>query len=161
MLYYEIDNNGSITKETRRYIKNGVINPIITDYEYDGYGNLTKKLWIPPTIHILQAMSTGTCSTQSVLNAGSKADDLKAVDDLPSNIQSNVKSFFKGGSNKYNDFTVEKMPNGNYMAKMTKPGDVPGSKAIYYKEISPDGTTIKVYKDTFDPAGNLVHTKPK
>ena len=55
----------------------------------------------------------------------------------------------------------EKMPNGNYMAKMTKPGDVPGSKAIYYKEISPDGTTIKVYKDTFDPAGNLVHTKPK
>lgn len=103
----------------------------------------------------------GTRSTQSVLNAGSKADALKAVDDLPSNIQSNVKSFFKGGSNKYTDFTVEKMPNGNYMAKMTKPGDVPGSKAIYYKEISLDGTTIKVYKDTFDPAGNLVHTKPK
>ena len=30
-----------------------------------------------------------------VLNAGSKADDLKAVDDLPSNIQSNVKTSLK------------------------------------------------------------------
>jgi hypothetical protein len=103
----------------------------------------------------------GVSKTQSVLNAGSKADALKAVDKLPSNIKSNVKSFFKGGSNKYTNSTVERMSNGNYLAKMTKPGDVPGSKAIYYKEISPNGTTIKVYKNTFDPAGNLVHTKPK
>lgn len=44
---------------------------------------------------------------------------------------------------------------------MTKPGNVPGSKAIYYKEIGADGRTIKVYKDTFDPKGNLVHTKDK
>ena len=73
----------------------------------------------------------------------------------------NVKSFFKGGSNKYTDFTVEKMSNGNYMAKMTKPGDVPGSKAIYYKEVSLSGTSINVLKDSFDPTGNLVHTKPK
>jgi hypothetical protein len=44
---------------------------------------------------------------------------------------------------------------------MTKPGNVPGSYAIYYKEIAADGTTLKVYKNTYDPAGNLVHTKDK
>jgi len=110
---------------------------------------------------VVKAIKGMGSTTQSMLKAGSKADALKAVDNLPSNVQSNVKSFFKGGSNKYTDFTVEKMSNGNYMAKMTKPGDVPGSKAIYYKEISHNGTTINVFKDTFDPAGNLVHTKPK
>ena len=52
------------------------------------------------------------------------------------------------------------MSNGNYLVKMTKPGNVPGSKANYYKEIFPDGTS-KVYKDTFDPSGNLVHRKDK
>ena len=44
---------------------------------------------------------------------------------------------------------------------MTKPGNVPGSKAIYYKELTLDGKTIKVYKKTFDPNGNLIHTKDK
>lgn len=40
---------------------------------------------------------------------------------------------------------------------MTKPGNVPGSKAIYYKEIDSYGNTIRVYKETYDSAGNLVH----
>ncbi len=98
---------------------------------------------------------------KSVLNAGNKADALKSIDNLPSNIQSKAKDFFKGGSNSYTDFSVEQMGNGNYMAKMMKPGNVPGSKAIYYKEIDPRGNTIRVFKETFDPAGNLVHIKEK
>jgi len=98
---------------------------------------------------------------KSVLNAGSKADAIESVDNLPSNIQSKVKNFFKGGSNSYTDFSVEQMGNGNYMAKMTKPGNIPGSKAIYYKEIDPSGNTLRAFKETFDPSGNLVHIKDK
>lgn len=60
---------------------------------------------------------------QGLLNAVTKADALKAIDNLPSNLQSGVKSFFKGGSTKYSEFTVEQTSNGNYLAKMTKPGD--------------------------------------
>jgi len=44
---------------------------------------------------------------------------------------------------------------------MIKPGNVPGSKAIYVKEIDSSGKTLKVYKDTYDPQGKLVHRKDK
>lgn len=106
--------------------------------------------------------SEGTSNaSKSLLQVGTKADALKSIESLPTEVQSSVKSFFKGGSNAYTDFTVEQAANGNYMVKMIKPGNVPGSKAVYYKEIGADGSTIKVYKYTFDPAGNLVHTKDK
>jgi hypothetical protein len=100
-------------------------------------------------------------ATKSILNAGSKADALKSVGDLPSNIQPKVKSFFKGGSNSYIDFSVDPMENGSCVVRMTKPGNVPGSKAIYYKVIDNNGNTTRVYKETYDPAGNLVHVKEK
>jgi hypothetical protein len=44
---------------------------------------------------------------------------------------------------------------------MENPGRVPGSKAIYYKIIDSDGKTVRVYKETYDPHGNLVHRKEK
>ena len=44
---------------------------------------------------------------------------------------------------------------------MEKPGIVPGSKAIYYKIIDELGNLIKIFKDTFDPKGNLIHRKEK
>ncbi|SMC88220.1 hypothetical protein, partial [Papillibacter cinnamivorans] len=103
----------------------------------------------------------GAGDAKSILNSGSKTDALKSVEDLPSNIQPKIKSFFKGGSNSYIDFSVEPMENGSYMVKMTKPGNVPGSKASYYKVIDYNGNTIRVYKETYDPAGNLVHVKDK
>lgn len=53
------------------------------------------------------------------------------------------------------------MKVGSYVVKMTKPGNVPGSKAIYYKVVSADGKTLKVYKETYDPTGKLLHNKNK
>lgn len=44
---------------------------------------------------------------------------------------------------------------------MEKPGNVPGSKAIYYKEVSPSGNTTRVYKETYGPDGRLIHIKEK
>ena len=86
---------------------------------------------------------------------------MKAIEFLPASIQASVKRFYKGSSSLYSDFSVEALANGNYIVKMTKSGIVPGSKAVYYKEIDMDGNTIKVFKETYDPMGNLVHTKNK
>ena len=135
-----------------------------------GYSSL-KDLLAMPTEQLMQSVDVtvdwdkvkGDVSVgeNNILNFSNKADALKSVDNLPSNIQSKTKDFFKGASNSYTDFSVKKMENGNYMAEMMKPGDVPGSKAIYYKEIDSGGNTIKVFKETFDPEGNLIHTKNK
>ncbi len=96
-----------------------------------------------------------------LMQKDTKAGALDNVKNLPSNIQSSVKSFFKGGSNRYNDFNVVKTSDGNYIATMTKPGNVPGSYAVYTKVINSSGNTIKVFKTTFDPLGKIVHVKDK
>lgn len=90
-----------------------------------------------------------------------KSQALSSVKSLSDAIQKNVKDFFKGASNKYNIFSVEQKSNGNIIVRMEKPGNVPGSKAIYFKEISPKGRTIRVYKETYGPDGKLIHTKEK
>ena len=96
-----------------------------------------------------------------IIKVTNKSSALKSVDTLPSSIQKSAKSFFKGSSNNYNSYSVIKNKNNTYTIKMENPGKVPGSKAVYNKIVNSDGKTIKVYKDTFDPAGNLVHRKDK
>lgn len=91
---------------------------------------------------------------------------LNSVGKLPESIQKGVKSFFKGSSNNYNSYSVPKnkdgsYKDGSYTVKMENPGRVPGSKAIYYKIIDHEGRTVRVYKETYDPQGNLVHRKEK
>jgi len=105
--------------------------------------------------------SEGAGKSNGILSAGNKAAAIKSVDELPADIQPKVKNFFKGGSNSYTDFSVNPMKDGSYVVKMTKPGNVPGSKAIYYKVIDSQGNTIRVYKETYNPAGKLVHVKDK
>ena len=103
----------------------------------------------------------GTKGGKTVYNGVSKSSALQSISKLPKDIQKTAKSFFKGGSNRYNSFSVEKLDTENYRIKMENPGRVPGSKAIYYKEVDHKGNTIRVYKETYDPSGNLVHTKDK
>ena len=102
-----------------------------------------------------------TAKSGSIIKATKKSSALKSVDKLPSSIQKSAKSFFKGSSNNYNSYSVIKNKNKTYTIKMENPGKVPGSKAVYNKIVDSDGKTIKVYKDTFDPLGNLVHRKDK
>lgn len=56
---------------------------------------------------------------------------------------------------------LKQQANGNYQIKMENPGRVPGSKAIYYKIVDSEGRTVRVYKETYDHNGNLVHVKEK
>lgn len=98
---------------------------------------------------------------RTIYEGTSKSSALSSVSSLPKEIQNSAKSFFKGGSNHYNSFSVETLSNGNYQIKMENPGRVPGSKAIYYKIVDSEGRTVRVYKETYDHNGNLVHVKEK
>lgn len=102
-----------------------------------------------------------TKGSRDLYKGTSKRDALENVKNLPQSIQKSVKSFFKGSSNNYNKYWVSRNSDGTYTVKMENPGRVPGSKAVYYKIIDKNGKTLKVYKDTFDPAGKLVHRKDK
>lgn len=74
----------------------------------------------------------------------------------------NIKRFFKNKTtNHYKGFYVLKFNNNSYLVVADNPGKVPGSHAIYVKEISSDGETIKVYKTTYDNKGVIAHTKDK
>jgi hypothetical protein len=56
---------------------------------------------------------------------------------------------------------VRSLPTGGTAAQGTSPGRVPGSAAVYEKQIDASGTTIQYTKTTYDPAGNIVHVKDK
>jgi hypothetical protein len=43
----------------------------------------------------------------------------------------------------------------------TSPGKVPGSKAVYEKQIDVNGKTIQYTKTTYDPQDEIVHVKDK
>lgn len=90
-----------------------------------------------------------------------KQSAIAGTSSYPPTIAGSAKKFFKGSSNAYNNYSIVREPDGSYHFIMEKPGNVPGSKAVYHKIIDPDGKTVSVYKDTFDPQGNLVHRKEK
>lgn len=77
-------------------------------------------------------------------------------------VSDSIRKFFKDKvTNHYDGFYVLKENNGSYMAVADNPGKVPGSHAVYVKEVSPSGDTTKVYKTTYDNHGQIAHTKDK
>jgi uncharacterized protein RhaS with RHS repeats len=56
---------------------------------------------------------------------------------------------------------LRSLPNEGVAAQATSPGRVPGSSAVYEKQIDSTGKTIQYTKTTYDPAGNIVHVKDK
>ena len=111
----------------------------------------------------LKATVASNESSVSTLSTsyGTKQSAIAGVSSYPPTIASSAKKFFKGSSNAYNNYSIAKEPDGSYHFIMEKPGNVPGSKAVYHKIVDSNGKTVRVYKDTFDPQGNLVHRKEK
>ena len=56
---------------------------------------------------------------------------------------------------------VRPLPNDGVAVQATSPGRVPGSSAVYEKQIDAAGSTVQYSKTTYDPAGNIVHVKDK
>jgi hypothetical protein len=79
---------------------------------------------------------------------------------LPKEVQPSAKDFFRRGSGNYDRFSASQDTSGNIILVMENPGKVPGSRAIYFKVIDKNGKS-HVYKETYDPQGELVHSKEK
>lgn len=81
---------------------------------------------------------------------------------LGAKIAANMNRFFKKiPANAKNNVETHALPNGGTAVQATSPGKVPGSKAVYEKQIDSNGTTIQTTKTTYDPEGNIVHVKDK
>lgn len=57
--------------------------------------------------------------------------------------------------------TIRPLPNNGVAAQATSPGRVPGSSAVYEKQIDATGKTVQYTKTTYDPNGDIVHVKDK
>ena len=57
--------------------------------------------------------------------------------------------------------SVHDLPGGGKAFRAEVPGKVPGSKAIYERQVGPTGKTLQMTKTTVDPEGNIVHVKDK
>ena len=77
-------------------------------------------------------------------------------------IAKNINRFRKKvPSNAKESLSVRELPNGGVAVQATSPGNVPGSKAVYEKQINSNGDTIQATKTTYDPSGDIVHVKDK
>jgi RHS repeat-associated protein len=75
--------------------------------------------------------------------------------------QANLDRYTKKLPNGHGPVSLEDLPGGGKAFASEVPGRVPGSKAIYRKEIDAAGRTTGYTKTTIDPQGQIVHTKKK
>ncbi len=76
--------------------------------------------------------------------------------------QKNIERFKKKiPSNARENIEIYHLSNDGVAIQATSPGKVPGSKAVYEKQIDVNGKTIQYTKTTYDPNGLIVHVKDK
>ena len=105
-------------------------------------------------------VGAATNSVKTLATSAAKA--AAAATDLTAAQLKNVERFMgKVPANAKESLTVRAMPNEGVAAQAVSTGRVPGSSAVYEKQIDATGKTIQYTKTTYDPAGNIVHVKDK
>ncbi|MCB9025535.1 MAG: hypothetical protein H6625_04390 [Bdellovibrionaceae bacterium] len=74
---------------------------------------------------------------------------------------SNLKRFQKKLPDGSTPTITRQLPNGSVSYQSFMPGKVPGSFAVYEKQVSSTGETLQYAKTTFGPNGNIIHDKEK
>lgn len=105
--------------------------------------------------------SGGPHKEGTLTKASSKVEAKEKTKELPSVLKSSWERFVGKTSNAYKNYSASHNGNGGYVFKTTKPGNVPGSRAEYFKEVDAFGKTTASYKITYDNHGNFVHRKEK
>ena len=81
---------------------------------------------------------------------------------LSGDVISNINRFLKKiPSNSKDSVNINVSDIGLTSISAKSDGIAPGSSAIYTKTIDPQGVTQSYTKTTYDPSGNIVHTKDK
>lgn len=105
--------------------------------------------------------SGGRSKVGTLFRAATLAEAKSGESELPGVLRASWRRFVEKASNKYRDFSISYASDGGYVFKAVKPGNVPGSRAEYFKEVDPFGATTAFYKITYDQHGNFVHRKDK
>jgi hypothetical protein len=85
----------------------------------------------------------------------------RGIDDLTSLQKESLKRFFDNNRNYKPEIEIANYSDGRALFSFRVPGKVPGSFAVYEKQVSPQGKMIRTRKISIDPQGNLIHDKPK
>ena len=101
---------------------------------------------------------------KGLVKAGKKADKIK--EKLPPILnpaqEKNLKRFRdKIPANSKDNIKIHGLPNNGVAIQATSPGKVPGSSAVYEKQINDLGKTTQYTKTTYDNKGNIVYVKDK
>ncbi len=89
------------------------------------------------------------------------SDDAVAARALSAEQATNLGRFVKKLPRGAGETTVRDLPGGGKVFQAEVPGRVPGSKAVYEKQVDAAGRTVQYTKTTYDPAGNIPHVKDK
>jgi hypothetical protein len=123
--------------------------------------------------YILTKMNPNDLQVTSLKNQDSTitVDDINALSneinrlrelDLRPNQINNIGRFVKSlPANAKDSVDLMSLPNGGVAAQAVSLGKVPGSCAVYEKQIDNMGRTVQYSKTTYDPVGNIVHVKDK
>jgi len=82
-------------------------------------------------------------------------------DDLTPGQQSNLNRYVKKLPAAAQDTSITGLPDGGVQFETRVPGRVPGSYALYTKQVDADGATIGYTKTTVVPDGTIAHIKDK
>lgn len=99
------------------------------------------------TVILTTAGSGGEPPIGSATNPAQTANIQRFESKIPANAKGSIET--------------HKLPNDGVAVQATSPGEVPGSKAVYEKQIDADGNTVQMTKTTYDPNGEIVHVKDK
>jgi hypothetical protein len=72
---------------------------------------------------------------------------------LAQEIKASGERFFRKAPSGSQNFSSTANKDGSMTFRYETPGKVPGSRAVYEKTVDSSGTTVRVHKQTYDPAG--------
>jgi RHS repeat-associated protein len=122
----------------------GVLLPALT-----GVGAAAEKWWNAHKADVIQ------------FGLALLTDGLSSAGELSPGQASNLSRFEKNMPKGAGSTIIRELPGGSKAFQAEVPGQVPGSKAVYEKQVDASGKTLEFTKTTIDPAGNDVHVKDK
>jgi hypothetical protein len=114
-----------------------------------GVGAAIKKWWSAHRSDVIQ------------LGVALVTDGLSSAGELSPEQASNLSRFEKNMPKGAGETIIRDLPGNSKAFQSEVPGRVPGSKAVYEKQVDASGNTLEFTKTTVDPAGNDVHVKDK
>ncbi len=120
-------------------------------------GGILKLLRVEKLLQKLFRLEKVAAKTEEVVEAGR----VIAKSDLTPAQLAKLTRFEKKLPKAAGEATVRDLPGGGKIFQAEVPGQVPGSKAIYEKQVDAFGNTISYTKTTVAPDGSIVHVKQK